>query len=105
MENKLAEKYDKNKDYYVYLYRRNDNNTVFYVGKGKGRRAVNMYDHNDFCIKVANKYGYTIEIYKDNLSEEEAFRLEEEMVSYYINELNYGIAIGKKNRWFKTLSL
>jgi hypothetical protein len=82
----------KNKNYYVYEHIRNDNNTVFYIGKGRGRRAYSprRNPHHD---RIVNKYGFTINIVKDNLSESEAFELEQELIKDYVFNKGYGIDI------------
>lgn len=82
--------------YYVYVYKRKDNNDVFYVGKGCGQRCKNINDHNEYCVRICNKYGVNIEKIKENLSEEEALKLEKETISYYVNELGYSIALDNK---------
>ena len=90
---------EKKNKYYVYLYRRKDNNDVFYVGKGCGNRCKNINDHNQYCQNISNKYGFIIEKIKENISEEEALQLEKDTISYYINDLGYSIALeNKRNR-------
>ena len=65
-----------NNIYYVYQYLREDN-TPYYIGKGKNRRAwskrhsVGVPDHS------------RIQIIKDKLTEDEAFHLEIALISYY----------------------
>lgn len=80
------------KDYYVYEHIRKDNNTVFYVGKGRGRRAYNS-KRNSHHDRIADKYGYTVRIIKDNLTEEEAYALEQETICDYVFNKGYGIDI------------
>ena len=79
-------------NYYVYEHIRNDNNTVFYVGKGRGWRAYTK-SRNPHHDRIAKKYGFTVRIVKDNLTEEEAFNLEKEVIANYIFNLGYGIDI------------
>lgn len=83
---------ENKKEYYVYERFRLDNMTCFYVGKGKGRR-YKQKRRNKHHDRIANKYGYITKIYKDNLSEEEAFNVEQERIRYYVFELGYGIDI------------
>ena len=77
-------------DYYVYEHIRNDNNSCFYVGKGHGNRAYskNRNEHHDRIVK---KYGMTVNIVKDNLSEEEAYKFEHELICDYVFNKGYGI--------------
>lgn len=79
-------------DYYVYEHIRNDNNSCFYVGKGHGNRAYskNRNEHHDRIVK---KYGMTVNIVKDNLSEEEAYKFEHELICDYVFNKGYGIDI------------
>jgi hypothetical protein len=69
--------------YYVYLHRRLDDNSVFYVGKGKKRRAWVKKSRNKHWKHIVEKHGYSVEIYKGNLTESEAFQLEEEQIKFY----------------------
>ena len=89
MENKEN---NENREFYVYVHIRLDNNTVFYVGKGKGNRAYDL-DRGNFHNGVCKKYGCRVEIIKDGLTEKQAFRLEKRMIEYYVLTLGYGIPI------------
>lgn len=66
----------------VYLHRKKTDNSVFYVGVGNLKRAYSK-QRSDWWNKVVDKYGYVIEIYKDNLTKEESFELEIELISKY----------------------
>lgn len=70
------------KNYYVYLHRRADTGQIFYVGKGKGRRAWSLY-RSDLWKRYTNKYPYTVEIFADNLQEWYALELEEDLILKY----------------------
>ena len=83
---------NENREFYVYVHIRKDNNTVFYVGKGTGYRAYNL-DRGNFHNGVRDKYGCKVVIIKDNLTESQAFRLESKMIKYYVLTLGYGIPI------------
>jgi hypothetical protein len=69
--------------YYVYIHRRKDNNEVFYVGKGKGKRAYSTSGRNKYWRNVYNKAGRTVEIVEKELSEASAFLLEIELIKFY----------------------
>ena len=71
---------------YVYLHKK-DNGQIFYVGKGVGYRATHTSNRNPYWKRVAKKYGLNVVIFKDGLSEEEAYNLEMELIS----------VIGKEN--------
>ena len=79
-------------DYYVYEHIRLDNNTCFYVGKGHGKRCNNK-SRNEHHDRIVNKVGMKVKIIKDNLSEDEAYQLERELICHYVFDLKYGIDI------------
>jgi len=72
-----------NNVFYVYIHRRNDNNEVFYVGKGKDKRSHSKAGRNQYWLNIVNKHGYSIEIVEKELSEDEAFDLEVELIKFY----------------------
>lgn len=65
----------KPKGFYVYLHRRATDGSVFYVGKGKGKRAW-LKTRNVFWINVASKNGVIVEVVQDEMGECDAFTLE-----------------------------
>lgn len=77
------------KDYYVYEYIRLDNNSVFYVGKGKDKRIYGR--KNKHAEKIINKVPTACYIVKDNLTEDEAHQLECYLIYQYVFEEGYGI--------------
>lgn len=79
-------------DYYVYEHIRLDNNTCFYIGKGHGKRCNNK-SRNEHHDRIVNKVGMKVKIIKDNLSEDEAYQLERELICHYVFDLKYGIDI------------
>lgn len=74
-------------NYYIYLHLRLNDGKVFYVGKGKGRRAFDKRNRNPYWENVVNKYGYDVMIIEDNLINEDALTRE----IYWIKR------IGRKN--------
>lgn len=62
--------------YYTYVRRRATDNSIFYVGKGKNKRAWGTQGRSPYWWNIVNKHGYTIELIAQNLSEESAFELE-----------------------------
>ena len=64
--------------YYVYEYLREDG-SPYYIGKGKGSRAWEEKYHTIKPPKDESR----IHIIKENLSEEEAFSLEKELIKQY----------------------
>ena len=90
--NNKNKKYDESRIYYVYKHIRLDNNTCFYVGKGKdGRKDVpnRNLTHDSIC----DRHGYKVVIFKDKLNEAEAFKLEEDLIRCYVFKMGYGICI------------
>ena len=71
---------------YVYKHIRLDNNNVFYVGIGSDssyKRANSKSDRNKYWKNIVNKHGYIIEIYKNNISWDEACVIEKELIKYF----------------------
>lgn len=67
--------------FYVYLHKRLDTGGVFYVGKGKGKRAFSRSNRNRYWINVVNKTNFEVEIVAKNLSEQEALSFEIYLIS------------------------
>jgi hypothetical protein len=69
-------------NYYIYAHVRPDKNEIFYIGKGKGRRAKSKCKRNKLWndIVLKNNGVYEIIYLNDNLSEETAFKLEIEYI-------------------------
>ena len=85
-------KYDESRIYYVYKHIRLDNNTCFYIGKGKdGRKDVP--NRNPTHDSICDRHGYKVVIFKDKLNEKEAFKLEEDLIRCYVFKMGYGICI------------
>jgi len=81
----LEDKLD-DKKYYVYIWIRNDNGEVFYVGKGHGNRYKDRSMRNRYFNNVVNKVGIEnihIKIIEDGLTESEAFKREVYYIQYY----------------------
>jgi hypothetical protein len=64
---------------------------VFYVGKGKERRAFWQNQRNKHWKAIVAKAGFDVNFVALGLSEKEAFELEKETISYYgrANLANY----------------
>ena len=83
---------NEKREFYVYKHIRLDNNTCFYVGKGKGKRA-NFPKRNPYHDNICKRYGYDVVKVKENLTEEEAYALEKEIIEDYVFVFGYGINI------------
>jgi hypothetical protein len=96
--------------YYVYTHIRLDTGAVFYVGKGKGRRAFWQNQRNKHWKAIVAKAGFDVRFVAMGLSEKEAFMLEKETIAYYgrANLANYtdggdGSSGAKRSKEFKEL--
>lgn len=71
--------------YYVYGYIDVDDNNVFYIGMGKGRRAYCTYKtgRNQYFLDYYNSHNCKMFFVKKNLTKEEAEALETDRVKYY----------------------
>jgi len=67
---------DVARQHYVYVHRRADDGGVFYVGKGKGRRAWCGHSRSRHWRFVANKHGFVPAILRDEMPEYCALSLE-----------------------------
>lgn len=73
--------------FYVYFHLKPDGQ-IFYIGKGSGRRAWSKNLRNKHWWNVVNKYGLVVQIYEDNLLEEDAFDLEAELIKKHRSSSN-----------------
>ena len=85
-------KYDESRIYYVYEHIRLDKMETFYIGKGKGERAYDLY-RNDHHDAITDEYGHAVVIIANNLTEEEAYWVERDTIEDYVFNLGYGIDI------------
>lgn len=67
--------------FYVYVHKRKTDGSIFYVGKGCGKRAWKKSDRNDWWKNIEAKHGRIVEIMRRDLAEDEAFAFEAEMVA------------------------
>ena len=80
------------REFYVYKHVRLDNNTCFYIGKGKGNRK-DYPKRNAVHDSICNRHGYKVVTIKKGLNEAEAFKLEEDLIRCYVLKMGYGILI------------
>ena len=68
----------------VYIHKKYSDDLVFYVGIGKTvKRAYSNANRNIYWKRTVEKYGYTVEILKENVSWEEACLLEKELIKRF----------------------
>lgn len=65
---------------YVYIHRKLSDGSIFYVGKGSNNRLHSKKDRNKYWHNVVNKHGFSAEIIFDDLTEEEAFEEESNVI-------------------------
>lgn len=88
------------KEYYVYIWVREDNNSVFYVGKGKDtkyRSRAETIKNNIHFQRIYNSVPTHYEIIKNELTEKEALELEKETIRHYVYDLGYSIQVPSYN--------
>lgn len=82
-------------EFYVYLHKDKDGQ-IFYVGKGIGRRAWDRKRHPAWQKYVSERLvgKFTVELYMENLSEENALEIEDQLINKYgpqlVNWVNTG---------------
>lgn len=69
-------------DYYIYEYIRTDTNEVFYVGKGRGKRANVLANRNKYFKRTIKKYPFKVIRVLENLTESDAFEAEMSFIKY-----------------------
>lgn len=69
--------------FYVYVHRRASDNSIFYIGKGKDRRAWDKSSRNPHWKRIASKHGLIVEVIKDGLTECCALTLEKIAISKF----------------------
>lgn len=80
---------DEPRDYYVYIWYIVDTNEVFYVGKGKGRRYKQISSRNKFFTDMYRSHNCEVRKVYENLTEQEAFQKEREVVRWYRENTDY----------------
>lgn len=69
-------------DCYVYLHRKKSNGEIFYIGKGRNKRAWKKTQRSDWWKRIEAKHGRTVEIVCRNLTDEQAFELEKDLIDW-----------------------
>ena len=77
---------------YVYLHKRLDKDEIFYVGIGKNvERAYSKHSRNKYWKNIVAKTEYEVEIIAEDLSWEDACKMEIELICKYgRNDFNQG---------------
>lgn len=72
---------DLARQHYVYIHRRASDGTVFYVGKGKGRRAWCGHSRSRYWRFVAKKHGFEPTILRNEMPEHCALSFERAVIT------------------------
>lgn len=67
--------------FYVYYHVRSSDNSIFYIGKGVGRRMLNPNGRSQHWNRVASKYGWTARHVISDIPEACALSLEKVLIS------------------------
>ena len=76
-------KFDQKKKYYVYAWFYKQTGKLFYIGKGTKYRYRSKKRDNSTLVEIINTCDCDSKILKGNLTEEEAFECEKEMIKEY----------------------
>ncbi len=71
------------KSFYVYAHIRKDTGSIFYIGKGSGKRAWVKSKRNNYWKNVVQKTEYGVILLYTELAEEEAFKLERQYIKHH----------------------
>jgi hypothetical protein len=66
--------------FYTYIHKKASDNSVFYVGKGVGKRAWDCKRRNPKWRSIAAKHGHTVEVCAEWKTQEEAFEHEKFLI-------------------------
>jgi len=69
--------------FFVYIHKKATDGRIFYIGKGCRYRHKSKWARTPYWHNIVNKYGYTAEIVKNNLTQDEAFALEIKLIKKY----------------------
>lgn len=89
--------------FYVYAWKINKTNHIFYIGKGTKNRYKSMSSRNSHFKSIIAKYECSPLILYDNLSENDAWELEKSLISEYKSkyqcDANYNLGGEGGNIW------
>ena len=83
----------EDRSFYVYGYIREDYGTYFYIGKGCKDRMFSEVSRSEHFLNIKNKCDYDVFIIEDNLTEQEAYDLERDIITHMVNNEGYSIEI------------
>lgn len=78
----------------VYQHRRNDNNAIFYIGIGSDKkRAFKKSGRNKYWHHIVNKHGFSVEYLYEDISKEDACKIEMQLIAKYGRFCDGGILV------------
>lgn len=80
-------------NYYVYGYIRLDNNSYFYIGKGRNHRCYELFNRSKEFMDILNSVPCAVEIIYNNLDEESALFYERSVIEYLVFNEGYSLGI------------
>lgn len=69
--------------FYVYAHYRLSDGQLFYIGKGKNKRAWTKNKRNNYWNNVVNKHGFYVSLLAQDLTEEDAYVLEKQVIELF----------------------
>ena len=67
--------------FYVYIHRRKTDGSIFYVGKGSGKRALDRHNRSDWWKSIAARHGFDVEFALKGSPQECCFTYEKILIA------------------------
>ena len=83
----------EDRSFYVYGYIRKDYGTYFYIGKGCKNRIISNVSRSEHFLNIKNKCDCEMVLIEDNLTEQEAYDLERQLITNMVYNEGYSIDI------------
>ena len=83
--------------FYVYIHRKISDNKPFYIGKGCNYRCLTIYKRSSYWKNTALKHGVYVQIYKNNLTSNEACEIEKKLIKKLGIKKLVNISLGGEN--------
>jgi hypothetical protein len=75
--------------YYTYKHTIKETGEVFYIGRGKNKRAWDRNGRNSYWKRIVGRHEYVVEIIKDNMEIEESKKLEIDLIAQFKPRTNF----------------
>lgn len=67
-------------DFYVYGHYTADTDQLFYIGKGRKKRAWSTTKRNQHWHRIVKERGYTVKFFQEDMSNTDAYQLEASLI-------------------------